>query len=493
MNTSLRAGHLLLACAVATLPPAAGCGDPTGASGSGTLAFAVEPAATMVGEVMAPAVEVVILDRHGNRVSGATDLVTLTVGENPNDGQLLGTVARTAVDGVAAFPGLHIDRAGVGYTLRASAARLAEAESGTFDVVGFVSLSAGSAFTCGHATGDRALCWGDNWFGTLGNGTTASSSHPVPVADDLSLVALTAGVVHACGLTPAGTAYCWGSHSPSPSQVAGGHRWLSLSAGSFFTCGITSGGQAYCWGSNEYGQLGNGSTDGSSIPTLVAGGLTFVHVSAGEEAACGITSGNVAYCWGLDDEGLLGVGGSAQLPLCDGWRCSPTPIAVAGGLQLVTVSVGGHACGLSADGAAYCWGENGQGELGDSALSVEPYPCNGPCSRTPVRVAGGMTFSSVSAGHAHTCGVATTGVPYCWGDNHFGQLGTGGANDRNAPAAVYGSGLVYAAVTAGFWHTCGLTTAGKAYCWGDNGSGELGDGSRRLSRVPRPVSNPGVP
>jgi len=135
-----------------------------------------------------------------------------------------------------------------------------------------------------------------------------------------------------------------------------------------------------------------------------------------------------------------------------------------------------HNCALTRDGQAYCWGQNGNGQLGTGAEGV--------FSTVPVPVAGGLTFTTISAGGNHTCAVATTGGTYCWGVNQFGELGDGTNANRPSPTLVSG-GLGFESVSAGGLHTCGRTKVlGIVYCWGANGQGQLGNATTTNSSVP---------
>ena len=252
--------------------------------------------------------------------------------------------------------------------------------------------------------------------------------------------------------------------------VAAGPR---LSAGYQSTCGVTTGGGAYCWGANEWAQLGNGSLTGSLIPSGVSGGLSFASVSVGSfhpTHTCGVTTSGAAYCWGADSLGELGNGSPTAYSL--------TPVAVSGGLSFAAVSGGARfTCGVTTSGAGYCWGDNGYGALGNGS--------NVSNSTTPVAVVGGLSFATVSAGFGQTCGVTTSGAAYCWGNNQYGQLGIGSTSPTLTPLAVSG-GLSFASVSAGTDFTCGVTTGGAAYCWGHPGA--LGNGTATSSAIPVAVS-----
>jgi len=382
----------------------------------------------------------------------------------------------------------------------------AEGHSGTATVavrvLQLASVDPGTFQTCGLATDGAAFCWGTNFAGLLGAGATTETcpgffepgpcaTSPVAVLGGITFASLSVANGFTCGLDTTGAAYCWGVNGGGrlgtgdeldtrfPVAVVGGLTFTSVSAGASHVCGLTATGAAYCWGENGDGQLGTLAEllafcqfigPCSTTPVAVAGGLTFTSLSAAEAGlhTCGVTEAGAAYCWGSNAFGGLGNGKITGM--------SPTPIAVAGGLNFVSVSAGGaHTCGVLASGEAYCWGLNWAGQLGLGTAGTD--------SATPLPVSGGLVFESVSAGDAHTCGVATNGAAYCWGNNFDQQLGDGTAVDQLVPTAVAG-GLTFASVSASWFHTCGLTTDGLGYCWGANEFGQVGDGGTEPSDVP---------
>jgi len=319
----------------------------------------------------------------------------------------------------------------------------------------FASISAGDSLTCGVVTDGTAACWGFNSSGQLGNGTAIKSTVPSRVFGAASLSLVTAGGRHACGLTASGVAYCWGNdsagqlgdarrvNSTTPIPVVTSQQttmlFASLTAGYMHTCGLTPTGAAYCWGDNSRGQLGTGTTSSSDVPVPVAGNLIFSSISASTDTSISLVSrlagalpssftcglaGGAAYCWGA------GIGEPS------------TPTLVSGGISFVQLSAGGaHACGLTQSGKAYCWGYDGDDQLGNG-----PGPNN---SATPVAVVGGLTFSSISAGRRHSCGTATDGTSYCWGSDVYGALGnTFQAAFRGMPQPVEQPGLISSTPTA---------------------------------------------
>ena len=138
--------------------------------------------------------------------------------------------------------------------------------------------------------------------------------------------------------------------------------------------------------------------------------------------SCGLVSDGTAYCWGRNFFGALGTGDTTS-------HASPTP--VAGGLQFSSIAIAElSSCGLTQAGAAYCWGDNRDGQVG-----ISPAPT---AVSQPMAVEGGLTFVSLSAGGDHACGIANSGLVYCWGANESGQLGVTSPESSPTPVAVLG-------------------------------------------------------
>jgi alpha-tubulin suppressor-like RCC1 family protein len=238
-----------------------------------------------------------------------------------------------------------------------------------------------------------------------------------------------------------------------------------VNVGEFSSCAITATGDLRCWGANHSGQLGTGDTRPRIVPAASNQGMVFTMVSiakGGGGHACGITTTGEAYCWGSRGGagGKLGDGVTGNL-----WDWSDHPVAVAGARRYVDISVGGdHVCAIATDATAYCWGWNSGGQLGTG--NSDPSP-------VPVPVAGGLKFKSISANIMATCGVTMTGAAYCWGSNN--PPGDGSQKGGNQPSLVAG-GLEFASISVGLWGGCGVTTGGDGYCWGDNGNGQVGNG-----------------
>lgn len=246
-------------------------------------------------------------------------------------------------------------------------------------------------------------------------------------------------------------------------------------AGNDFSCALDTEGRGWCWGFNNIGQLGNASGEIlHSAPSPIAGDMRFrsLGIHGLGRHACAVSTAGAAFCWGENDFGQLGNGATEP---------SGVPVAVAGGLRFTQISAGWRfTCGVTEDHDAYCWGRGLWGQLGDGQTSQ---------SSTPVRVLGEVAFESIQAGTNNlACGLAHDGSVYCWGLNWRGEVGSS-TNEFCGPDTVRlecasspvqvttGGGALFRDVAAGNSYACGVLVDGAMYCWGRNTEGQLGSGS----------------
>lgn len=353
-------------------------------------------------------------------------------------------------------------------------------------------LASGDQHACALDSDGAAWCWGYNLQGQLGDGTGETSSSPVAVATDERFEQLTSGRYFSCGLTTEGRVWCWGDNSSgqlgngengegsddanqlTPVAVSTDVAFDSIVSGQLHTCGLTSGGEAWCWGAYASGQLGNGAGEAQSVPVPSAEGLTFEMLAFGGDVhTCALTADGQAWCWGNNTFGQLGDGEQTNAR-------QPEPRQVSGDHDFETITLGkSHTCAIDGDGVAWCWGNNTFGETGTPASDDDVL--------VPTQVDTDLRFVSITADDQATCAVTEDGEGYCWGRNIDGRLGNGDDVDTHTPTAVAGD-LTFETISAGETFACGLTTDGEVWCWGANGSGWLGTGADDPSEVPVPVA-----
>jgi alpha-tubulin suppressor-like RCC1 family protein len=272
--------------------------------------------------------------------------------------------------------------------------------------------------------------------------------------------------------------------------VLAGKTLTQISASDEATCALDSGGAAYCWGEGDAGELGNGSTADASVPVAVdtggvLAGKTLTQISAGAGTACALDDADSIYCWGINIVARRGGPAPSRFLV-------PAKLDTGGvlaGKTITQISVGGgDICVLDSAGTAYCWGDSAA--AGTAAVSTAPAAVD------TSGVLAGKTLTQIVAGDLHTCALDTVGAAYCWGDGNNGQLGNGTITSAGKPVAVTTSGALVGQrltrIALGDQSTCALSSSGAAYCWGSNFYGQLGNGSLTDSTVPVAVDNSGV-
>ena len=247
-----------------------------------------------------------------------------------------------------------------------------------------------------------------------------------------------------------------------------------IASGSSFSCVLTSSGGVMCWGYNQNGRLGDGSNTNSANPVSVVGLTSGVSaISVGSAHACAVTEAGGVKCWGNNGNGQLGNSSTTD---------SYIPVNVTGlGSGVTSVSAGYyHTCAVLSSGGVKCWGLNGAGQLGNGTTSTASAPVN----------VNSLSYGvwSIVAGYNYTCALIIDGSVKCWGGNNSGQLGDGTNTNSLTPVDVNGLGSNIIALSAGQYSACALVSSGSVRCWGSNSSGQIGDSTRNNSSVPVDVT-----
>ncbi|MFN2298455.1 MAG: RCC1 domain-containing protein, partial [Anaerolineales bacterium] len=338
----------------------------------------------------------------------------------------------------------------------------------------YVSAGIGRT-TCAITEAGALKCWGLNG-GKVGDDTTDDRHVPTDVVglSTLSVQAVSSGTTTVCALTPSGGVKCWGDNEFGgvgdgttddrlvPVDVVGLSSGVTqIATGNGFACALVGGG-VKCWGLNSGGQLGDSTCSAQSETPVDVYGLTggVTAIAAGDDHACAILSDGSIKCWGQNASGQLGTGD--YNPSCE-------PVDVVGlGTTAASLSLGsGYSCAVTTGGGAKCWGVNGSGQLGNGTYDTGPSPTD------VVGLTSGV--SAIDAGEGNTCAVTTTGALKCWGDNTYSQLQDGIGGDSNVPVdrLEYPSGVYRMSV--GTYAVCIITNGRQLACWGQNTNGEVGN------------------
>ncbi len=366
------------------------------------------------------------------------------------------------------------------------------------------SIAADGKTTCVRLNSGKISCWGDDHFGQVGNGAENGNDRVPSARLALGpAYSVSAGPVHTCAVLVSGDLSCWGNNSngqlstaagsspDAPANVVGVSRAVSVSNGFASTCvvvntavfGIQRG--LRCWGSNQSGKLGNNGAGGElrTPPTTDVLSNSFLQVSGADSSVCAVSTSlgpsidRSLWCWGANDGGQLPLPGPGPFLV-------PTKVNILG--QPVDIAVGAlHGCVVFLAGLVSCWGRNRDGAVNGTAST-------GSLGLTSVSLPG--PASQVTTGAFHSCALLVDGRVTCWGSATSGQIGTGpiGTSYVSAPAIVsLPSPGAASAIVAGATFTCALLTDGKVTCWGDNYYGQLGTGDLKNLLVPSaPVALP---
>ncbi|TNE93013.1 MAG: hypothetical protein EP330_00010, partial [Deltaproteobacteria bacterium] len=340
-----------------------------------------------------------------------------------------------------------------------------------------VSLSRWWSHGCAIDESGGLGCWGYNGDGQLGDGTQLPRRRIDRVSGTWTHVS--AGWHRTCGIQADQSLWCWGWRPAQPTTPAywgfeptrvGTATWLDVSAGANHTCAIDTDQAMWCWGANNRAQVGIDVTVTTAVaePTQSVAG-TFTKVSAGVEYTCAIDTVGDVRCWGLNWYDQLGV---ADL---NGYYPTPVVVPAPTNLTWVDISAGErHTCALASDGSAWCWGENGETQLGVVSSG-------GP---TPIKASDGP-FDHIAAAGWRTCATGDTVGTWCWGSTSSAD-GLGGSDAYNYPGpTLIGATFTRDVSLQGEDTACVLDTDGALACWGITGSGnwQTGPGPNEVRQI----------
>lgn len=350
-------------------------------------------------------------------------------------------------------------------------------------------ISAGKAHTCALTDTGGVKCWGYNYNGGLGDGSSLQRNQPVDVIGlDSGVLAVSVGDYHTCALTSQHTVKCWGYGIYGqlgdgstvdryiPVDVVGLSNVIAIAAGAGNSCALIEGGTVKCWGSNIYGALGDGTHDSKPTPVNVLGLNTGVQsISAGWHYYCALIDNQTVRsgkCWGANFYGELGDGTSVE---------KTSPVDVIGlTTSVLTITAGTwHSCAVLSTNNVKCWGRNDAGELGNGTATQSTVPVDVNGLSNPV--------TEIEAGEQLTCALTGSGSVQCWGANNAGQVGDGTNLMRTLPVQVSGMDNGVIDIATGAFHACALLADHTVKCWGDNSYGQLGDGTNDNRNFPAQV------
>ncbi len=339
----------------------------------------------------------------------------------------------------------------------------------------WVLVSAGRNYSIGIRADGTLWAWGVNNVGQLGDGTLTSRNAPVQIGTDNSWVSISVGQEHSVALKSNGTLWAWGGNTggrlgngtttnqSSPIQIGTDSNWKSITAGYSNTLAIKSDGTLWAWGFNANGVVGNGTTTNALSPVQVGSDNKWLKVTSKNQVLALKTNGEL-WAWGLNNAGQIGDGTTTT-------RLSPVLI----GSAYTHIQTGGSYSMALKEGKLYAWGSNSIGQFGNGTNTN---------STTPLQITSNTNYVYIESGWNSSYCLKASGELMTTGDNTYGQLGLGNTTNLNTltQTSIIVDGWLM--ISAGTYYMTGIKFDGTLWAWGNNGSGQLGDGTTTNSSVP---------
>lgn len=355
----------------------------------------------------------------------------------------------------------------------------------TGDSKKWISVSAGDDHTCGIKEGGSLWCWGNNFYGELGNdksGEDAFSNIPIQIVKEASWKTVSCGNSFTCAVKVDGTLWCWGIKSanlglgkevamlppsPNPLQVGSDTDWEFINAGSGHACAIKNNGTLWCWGTDYQGELGSGSKYYAAYsPTQVGSDTNWKYVNPYL---------NSGYNFAIKTDGMFVAWAYDTCTKYDSvtQKCTETvghysPEQIGTEKWSFASSTNEQTCVVKkSDGTLWCW-------TSDCTEKVNTW---GDCylrSRDPVQ-ASAESWIYADGEEYYGCGIKANGTLWCWGSDSRVSIGIGGSVKAESAVKI-GSENNWSTISIGLYHLCGIKTDGTLWCWGDGTYGQLGNG-----------------
>ena len=352
----------------------------------------------------------------------------------------------------------------------------------------FCKISAGNNHSLAIDKNGRAWAWGTNTTGVLGDNTTTSRLTPVSVLGAVkTFCQISAGATHSLAIDKNGKTWAWGATSTgqtgigspgiySPVSVLGAIKTFCQVSCANWSIAIDKNGRAWGWGVNDSGYVGDNTTVSKLTPVSVLGAVkTFCQIATGNGNSLAIDKNGRAWAWGFNSTGQIG-DNSVTSKL--------TPVSVLGAVKTFCKISGGGASSYAIDknGRLWAWGSNSIGELGDNTTVSK---------LTPVSVLGAVkTFCQIYGGTSHCLALDKNGRAWAWGSGASGGLGDNTTVSKLTPVSVLGAVKTFCQIAAGNGFSYAIDKNGRAWAWGSNTGGQLGTGS--VISVYTPISITGV-
>jgi len=340
-------------------------------------------------------------------------------------------------------------------------------------------ISSGHSHSIALSGNGEILTWGSNTYGQLGDGTYDESLVPIKVyVPDVKFKSVSAGKYYSMALSESGEIYTWGYNDkgqlgdntlvsknvPTKITVSGVTFEAIYGGADDHSMALSTTKEIFAWGCNDYGQIGDNSTNDLRIPTkITVNGVVFNDIKCGKEYSMALSTTGIIYTWGHNNYGQLGDNTTTN-------KLIPTKITVSG-VEFDDISAGfGHSMALSTTGELYTWGYNNKGQLGDNTNVMKNVPTNITVS--------GKTFKSISAGYLYSTAISDSKEYYAWGDNSYGVFGNGTITSLWAPSKISIVDIKLNNIFAGDNFTLAIDESKNLYTWGSNSNAQLGDGTK---------------